>query len=1060
MKFFKRIFLFFAALFILILAAAILIPYFYKDEIMARVKDDINKNVNATVDFKDVDLSLIRSFPNFYFSLNDFKVDGKDEFEGTNLVNAENINFTLDLMSVIKSDRPIEIKSVNLKKPNVNIMVLRNGKANYDIALPSEEPTSETSTGDYNFLVELEKYSIEDGQFNYTDKVGGLFMSLNDLDHEGKGNFTQDVYDIFTKTKVSSITTEYGGITYINKAKGDLDITLNANMNDMVFTLKENEIMVNALRLKADGMINYLGDDIKMDFSFNAPQNEFKNFLSLIPSAYTKDFADVKADGQLKFNGFVKGTYNGVKEQYPAFKVNLDVANGSVQYPDLPLGITNIQTKGTINSPTSNFDDMTVDIPNFKMKVGNNPIDASLILKTPVSDPNIDTKINGVINLDELSKAFPMEGVTSMNGLITADMTARTSMSALDRQDYENIDMSGKMQIEKMNYQAEGMPLINIAEMQMSFTPKHVKIDNFDAQLGKSDIKASGTIDNILAYFSPEKTMKGDLVIRSSFFDANEWLTEETDTPQAKNMSNNDASSEVFDRFDFTLDAKIDKLSYDTYELTNNSAKGNFTPNKMTIDNFETKIGNSDVKGSGKIDNVFNYLYENETLGGDIKMRSSLMDLNQFMEAEEGATTTTEEPAEYGVLLIPENMDINVDAKIDKLIYTNMDLKNMTGKLLVKDEKVQIKNASAKSLGGDIYMNGAYDTKNADKPNFDMKYKVKNLSFKEAFEKLNTLKMLAPIGQFIEGRFNTEMSLDGLLGQDMMPDISSLNADGFLHTISGVIKSFKPLEAVGNKLNVDYFNTLTLKDTKNWFTLEDGMVKVKEFPYKYRDLDMKIGGSHSLTQDMDYTIKAKIPRKLIGNNAVSSAANTGMSWLKKEAAKYGANLNIGEFINVNLNVLGSVKDPKIKLKFLATEDGEATVKDVVKDVINNTVETVKDSVKTVVNDKKDDLKKKADAEIAKIMSEAKKQAQKIRNAGKKAAAEAKKLGYAQADKLIKEAGGNIFKKKAAELAANKLKKETDKKAQKIEDEANKKADQVMAKAEIQADKVKKKYGVL
>jgi len=113
-----------------------------------------------------------------------------------------------------------------------------------------------------------------------------------------------------------------------------------------------------------------------------------------------------------------------------------------------------------------------------------------------------------------------------------------------------------------------------------------------------------------------------------------------------------------------------------------------------------------------------------------------------------------------------------------------------------------------------------------------------------------------------------------------------------------------------------------------------------------------------------------------------------------------------------------------------------------------------------VEDKKKELKAKMDAEIKTFMNLAEKQAKKVRDAGKKAAAEAKKLGYSNADKLVKEAGNNVFKKKAAELAANKLKKETDKKALKIENEAKKKADKVMADAKKKADTIRKRYGDL
>ncbi len=1017
----KRIFFFLFGILFLLIVGGIALSYIYKDEIAAKVKSDINKNFNAVIDYGSVDLSIIKSFPDFSFQMNDFSITGIEEFKELKLIDAKQMAFNLDIMSVIKSDRPIEIHSVHLKEPKVNVKVLGNGKANYDITLPSEETTSDET---YSFVVQLQEYGIEDGTITYEDIPGDIFLELLDLDHQGKGNFTQDVYDIYTKTNISSITAKTGGIKYVNKAKGDLDITLNANMKKMRFTLKDNELMLNALKLKADGFVEVSkNSDITTDLKFDAPGNKFKNFLSLIPSAYTKDFKDVKASGDLAFNGFVKGVYNADKNKMPAFKLNLDVKNGDFKYPTLPLGVNNIFAKASINSPSSNFDKMTVNVPAFKMKLGNNPFEASFVLKTPISDPDIDTKMKGTIDLAELVKAFPMEGVKTLNGVITTNMTAKTKMSYIDRQDYENVDMKGDMRIQKMNYKAEGMPPINIKDMDMAFTPKNVKVDNFDAKLGKSDLKAQGTVDNMLAYFSPEKTMMGNLVVRSNYFDANEWLSEE---PAASTTPTTTETTAVFDRFKFQIDGIFKNLDYDIYRMKNMELKGNVSPNLVAIQNFEMEIGNSDIQGSGNLRNIFNYLYKNETLAGQLELNSKFMDLNQFMVDPEASGTAAAKTIAYkeevttGPLLIPENIDVDVDANFGKVRYTNIDLKNVQGKLKVEDQAVKLKNCKARTLGGSMIMNGDYDTKNPKKPTFDLDYKVQSFQFKQAFEKLNTIRMLAPIAQFIDGNFNTNLKMNGVVGQDMLPDLNTLTADGLFHTLNGVIKSFKPLEKLGNQLNISAFKTLKIKDTKNWFTLKNGAIEVKEFDYKFQDIAMKIGGKHGIDQEMDYMIKAKVPRKSLEKNVVGSAANKGLDFLSKEAAKYGVNINAGEYINLNINVGGNVKKPTIKIKPVGSEG-------------NSPTSTAKDAIKDLGKKAADEAKKRAEAEAKKAAdkakTKAKAEADKVAAAAKaKAAKEAKKLK----DKLAKEAADKAAKK-LEEAAGEKAKTEIDK----IRDKAEK-----------------------
>ena len=62
------------AIFILvILIALISIPYLFQGKIKEMIAETINKNVDATVSFADVDLSLIKSFPQANVSIASIK---------------------------------------------------------------------------------------------------------------------------------------------------------------------------------------------------------------------------------------------------------------------------------------------------------------------------------------------------------------------------------------------------------------------------------------------------------------------------------------------------------------------------------------------------------------------------------------------------------------------------------------------------------------------------------------------------------------------------------------------------------------------------------------------------------------------------------------------------------------------------------------------------------------------------------------------------------------------------------------------------------------------------
>jgi len=1063
----KRIFSTVLVLVILIIAVAIAIPYFFKDEILVKIKEEANNTLNAEVDFADVNLSLLRSFPDFSFQMDQLSIVGIDKFEGINLVKAENIDFTLDLMSVIKSDRPIEIQTITFDQPEINILVLKNGQANYDI-VKSSEPAEETA--EYDFLIQLKKYSINEGNFTYDDRAGNMFLELKNLNHQGRGDFTQDVFDLVTKTNIEQLSASSGGVRYLKKANTSLDATFNIDLPNNTYTLKDNSLQINAMKLLADGFVQLQeNENINIDFTFDAPKNDFKNLLSLIPSAYTSDFSEVKADGKMAFNGYVKGIYNGQKEMLPAFKISLNVDQGSFQYPDLPTGFNNIFAKLNVESPSSNLDKMKIDIPDFKFAMGGKPFEGRFKLTTPISDPNIDTKVKGTIDLAEIIKAFPMEGVTELSGIIDADFVAQTRLSILEKGQYEEANVSGTSSIKNLTYDAEGIPKVFISDAQATLSPKKIEVSNFDGKLGKSDLQISGQLDNILAYFSPNKTLTGDVKLRSNYFNLDEWMTEMEEETEA--TVEPETEVEIFNRFKFIVDAKIGKIDYDVYQLNNSSAKGIFTSNELIINDFETKLGESDLSLNGNLTNVFNYIFENKTLGGEFALRSDFFDLNPFMEEPEtpkAKTMSNGNEEEYVPIVIPDNVDVKINANIKKLTYTNLDLKDFSGDLVVKDSKVQMSNLTGRTLGGKIEADGYYDTTVPEKPKYKLTYDIKSFDFKSSFNQLNTIKKLAPMAEYIQGNFSTRMSLEGILGKDLMPDLNTLTAEGFLQTIDGVIQDFAPLKKIGESLNIEKLanHKVNLKGTKNWFEVKEGKVLIKEFPLKYQGIDMMIGGTHGITQDIDYDINAKVPMKLINQNAVGAAAKKGLGMLNDQAAKLGLSIKDKEFVNVKIKLTGSMADPKVQFSLVGS--GGQTVKDVITEKVAEVKEKVTTDVKKVVEEKKEDLskevaerkaklEKEADDRIARLTAAAEKSANKIRTEGKKAADKLKTEGYKQADLLVKEAGSNPIKKRLAQAAAKKLKKETDKKAQQVEDKANQNADKVIKEADDKAVQIKAEY---
>lgn len=990
MKLLKRLLLILSIFFLLFIGVLLAIPVFFRDELVEVVKEQINANINATADFSEVDISLFRSFPHLSLLLSDFSLVGKDLFEGIPLMTAKKAGVTVNLKSLMGGNQPFEIRSINMEQPFVNVLVLADGTANYDIALATDETAADTTAAD-SLVIALQAYDITDGHIVYDDRSSDTFMEIEGLNHNGTGNFTLSIFDLETHTDMAALTVRQGGVSFLKKAQLNLEATFNIDNDNSKYTLKDNQLTINALQLNADGYVQLKEEDILMDLKFNAPSSDFRALWSLIPNAYTADYADVKISGQFKMEGLAKGTYN--ETTYPAFRIQTRVENGNVKYPDLPMGISDINAFVDVNSPSSDLDAMQITGSKIGIKVGGDPFNANFKVRTPISDPDVEADVKGVIDLAKWAKAFPLDGIQEMTGRVIADVDIKTRLSTIEREDYANVKMAGDVRIENLRYKADDMPLVVIEKSSAQFTPQKLLVNNFTAQLGKSDLSASGSIDNILAYISPEKTMRGNFTVHTNYFLVDEWMTETEPEGPAVPATEPVAAEAIFDRFDFALDATAGKMVYEDYTLTNAALKGRMRPNLLEVQNIRTNLGDSDFSGSGTIRNMFEYLFDNGTLGGDLAFNSNYLDLNPFMEetapAEASSTAATAES--YGVIPIPANIAMTMRGQVGKLRYTDMELNDVTGKLTIADESVIIEDGSAQALGGSMGFVGAYDTKDMEKPTYSFKFDLNQLDFQQSFNTFNTFASFAPVGKLVTGKFTTNLIMEGVLGQDMMPLLESVSAKGLIETLNGSLKGATPLNAIGNALDIkELKDNVKFANLKSWFTIENGLFTVEPFDVKLADMPMTIAGTHSLTQEMNYTINTVIPRSKLGTGALGNTVNQGVSALIKQAGQLGLNVNDAETLNVQILLTGNMTSPKVGFKLLGT-DGKMTVQETVQSEAKEQIDKQVDAAKGQVNREIDAAKERAKDEANRALDSARVVAdKKIEEAKQRALEEARK----------------------------------------------------------------------
>ncbi|RYJ41227.1 AsmA-like C-terminal region-containing protein [Flavobacterium beibuense] len=788
---------------LILIIALVSAPFLFKGKIKSLVLKTINEQVDATVAFEDVSLSLFRNFPMASVSVEKLSIINKAPFEGDTLVYMGNIDLTMSVKELFKGEgEPMNLESFSTKDGVVNILINKDGIGNFDIALKDEEDKPGDDSESKPFALNIQDYAVENLRLKYYDESSKMKLVIDSLYHDGKGNFAASKLDLDTHT-TAKLSFDMDKTNYMRDVALKLDAVLGIDLENSIYTFKENKAFINQLPLEFDGSVALKEEGQQIDLTFKTPTSSFKNFLGLVPEAYSGNLSTVKTEGDFTIDGKVKGL-NG-ENSIPTFNVAIASNNASFKYPDLPKSVQNIVIDTKIINETGILNDTYVNLDKLSFRIDQDVFNAKATIRNIVDNALVDADLNGTINLANVSKAYPVQLDTPLSGILKANLSTKFDMLSVEKSEYEKMQNNGSMSLSGFTYSGDGMAKpVSISQASIQFNPSRITLSEFKAKTGGSDISVTGTLDNFYGFIFKDQTLKGNFDMS-----ANQLLVADFMAPEAP----------------------------------------------------ETKA-----------------------------------------KTEEGEAKTEAKPAAASeAVKIPAFLDCTITARANTVVYDNLNLKNVSGKMVIKDEAVALQNVTTDIFGGKIGFNGNVSTKAAT-PTFKMDLTLSAVDIVQSFTQLDMLKSIAPIANVLTGKLNSTINVSGNLdSKEMTPDLNSLTGDllGQLMNTSIKEENSKLLTALDNNLKFIDLSKVNLDNLKTYLSFENGKVNIKPFNIKYQDITVQVGGQHGFDQSINYNVAFDVPAKYLGsdvNKLLSSLNSTDASKIS---------------VPVNANITGSFDNPKV-----------------------------------------------------------------------------------------------------------------------------------------------------
>lgn len=148
-----------------------------------------------------------------------------------------------------------------------------------------------------------------------------------------------------------------------------------------------------------------------------------------------------------------------------------------------------------VDNPDGITDHTVVDISKAHLSLANEPFDFRMLVKNPITDLYVDGAAKGKLDLSKVTQFVKLPSITSLRGLLNADVAVAGSALAMQKQQLGKFNAQGNIDLQNFFYASKDYPGgVVLSSLQMSFNPKNVTLSNLVGKFMNTNFSANGYI--------------------------------------------------------------------------------------------------------------------------------------------------------------------------------------------------------------------------------------------------------------------------------------------------------------------------------------------------------------------------------------------------------------------------------------------------------------------------------------------------------------------------------------------------------------------------------------
>lgn len=534
-----------------LLLISVVLVLIYEDDVKAIVIKELNKHLNAEVrvEPKDIDLTIIRSFPDCALEFKKLTV-----MESANVKTKDTLLYTesLSLAFSIKDlfSKHYNIRKIALRAGHADLKVDKRGNANYIVW-----KTDSTATGNDSLAFALEKITLSDFRLNYKNSRARIKLESNIRQINFRGQFNASQYVLKADGKAFISLFQADQTRYISDKNLHFDVALDVNRN--TYSILHAQTDFNAASLESSGSFVLQDSLVSLDISFNGKKLDISSTLSLLPEKFQRQISDYQSDGEF----YAKGECHYHHSKPLSLHAEFGIRQASITYLPQHTTLSNVNLKGSLDLTNRSS---VLKLQGISANLNTNTFTGDVELSN-FKDPYLKLNLAAKTNLAELMAFYPVDTIREISGNIDIRANIEGPVNAMKSNAFSpDIRASGNAALRdlKVAFKQSAKDL-NIPGGELVLDDRKLSVAGLRILKGGSDVTLNGEMPNFLGYlFDPNTPLAINARVNSDLIELGDFIF-------SSSTSSGTSSFSISDKLELNVNVSVKKLVFGKFIAAN-----------------------------------------------------------------------------------------------------------------------------------------------------------------------------------------------------------------------------------------------------------------------------------------------------------------------------------------------------------------------------------------------------------------------------------------------------------------------------------------------------------